>query len=483
MKKLHEMHNRKNQYPNRIVQFGEGNFLRGFVDWQIDILNEKYGFDSGIVLVRPINSDMPPSLNTQNGLYTSIIRGLNENGDLIKEYRVIESVNEEIAIYKDFDRYLKLAIEPSIRFIFSNTTEAGIVFDEKDKFEDRPQSTFPGKLTRFLFERYQAFRGAKEKGLVIIPCELIDYNGEKLKEIVFKYVDLWNLEESFKIWLEESNTWCSTLVDRIVTGFPWDEREELEKELGYSDNFMVTAEYFYLFVIQGPKWLEDEFKLKESKLNIKIVEDIKPYKMRKVAILNGGHTAIVPVSYLYGNNIVLETMDTTILEKYLKDLIDEEIIPTLDMEKSELEDFADSVLNRFRNPYIKHQLTSISLNSMFKYKTRILPQFLKYIEINNRLPKKMVFSLASLIVFYRGKRGEENIPLNDDQKFIDLYNNLWEQYDGTLESATNIGREILSLNEHWEENLMEIDGLEELLGNYIYSIDKRGIENSLEEVL
>lgn len=482
MKKLNEVYTREKKYPNKILQFGEGNFLRGFVDWQIDILNKKCNFDAGVVVVRPIDSEMPPSLNTQDGLYTSIIRGLDEKGDLSKEYTVIDCINEEIAIYKDFEKYMDLSKGEELRYIFSNTTEAGIVYDENDKFEDKPQKAFPAKLTRFLYERYTHFKGDKNKGLVIIPCELIDYNGDKLKEIVLKYVELWNLDNEFKTWLEESNTWCSTLVDRIVTGFPWTEREELEKELGYKDDFMVTAECFYLFVIQGPKWLENELKIKESGLNIKVVEDIKPYKMRKVAILNGGHTAIVPVSYLYGNDTVLETMETPILETYLKDLIDLEVIPTLDLPKDELDEFAASVLNRFRNPYIKHQLLSISLNSMFKFKTRILPQFLRYIELKNELPKRMVFSLAALICFYKGVRDGVEIPLNDDKIFIDLFKNLWIDFDGTQVKAKEIGDTILSLKEHWEENLLEIEGLSELLADYIYMIEKKGMKISLEEV-
>jgi tagaturonate reductase len=477
-----ETHTRKKVYPTKAVQFGEGNFLRCFVDWIIDRLNRGTDFNTGVTLLRPINTEMPPSLNTQDGLYTAIIRGINEKGELVKDYTVIESVNNEIAIYKEFDAYLELAKNPELRYIFSNTTEAGIAYNDKDRFEDRPQSSFPGKLTRFLFERYSEFAGDKNKGLIIIPCELIDYNGEKLKEIVLKYADLWNLEEGFKVWLEDANTWCSTLVDRIVTGFPWDEREALEKELGYKDNFMVTGEYFYLFVIQGPKWLEEEFKLNELPLNVKIVDDIKPYKMRKVAILNGAHTAMVPVSYLYGNNTVLETMETPVMEKFIKELIFDEIIPTLDMDKEELVDFANSVINRFKNPYIKHQLMSISLNSMFKFKTRLLPELLIYVEREKKLPKKIVFALAALICFYRGIRGEEAIALNDDKEFLDIYADIWTGYNGSLEEATEIGKSILGLENHWEANLLNIDGLVTLLGTYIHKITTMGMKDALEEV-
>ena len=295
---------RTRRYPEKIIQFGEGNFLRCFIDWQIDILNEKTDFNSGITVIRPIDYDSVPLLDTQDGLYTTVIRGINESGEAVKDYRLIQSVNREIPVYKEFDKYLKLAENPEIKWIISNTTEAGIVFDGNDKYEDRPQSTFPGKLTRLLHERYKLFKGSKDSGFIILPCELIDYNGEILKETVMKYADIWKLDSGFKEWLTEANTWCSTLVDRIVTGYPFSEKDELEKELGYKDNFITTGEYFYLFVIQGPEWLKNELKLDKVNMNIKIVDDIKPYILRKVGILNGAHTLMVPVAYLYGIDTV-----------------------------------------------------------------------------------------------------------------------------------------------------------------------------------
>lgn len=477
------MINRNNSYPTKIVQFGEGNFLRCFVDWIVEKLNKNTDFNSGVTIVRPINTQNPPSLNIQDGLYTTIIRGINEENKLIKEYSLIESVNNEIDIYNNFNDFLELARTPEIKYIFSNTTEAGINYNSSDKFNDKPQASFPGKLTRFLFERYLTFNGDNKKGLIIIPCELIDYNGEKLKEIVLKYADLWNLEDNFKNWLKNSNVWCSTLVDRIVTGFPQDEKEELKKELGYDDQFMVTGEYFYLFVIQGPKWLEKEFKLDEFPLNIKIVDNIMPYKLRKVAILNGAHTAMVPISYLYGNNTVLETMNTPIIEEFIRELIFDEIIPTLNMNQEELINFANSVINRFKNPYIKHQLISISLNSMFKFKTRLLPELLEYSKLKKELPKKIVFSFAALICFYRGIRNGEKINLIDDEKFLTLYSKLWNEYDRTLEGAEKIAKIILSLDSHWEVNLSDIDGLTSLLGKYIYEITENGVKSPLKEVL
>ena len=266
------------QYPTKIIQFGEGNFLRAFIDWQIDLLNERTDFNAGVTIVRPINTDFPPLLDTQDGLYTTIIRGLDEQGNIVKQSRIIRSINNELNIYQSYDEYLQLAHNLDIKFIFSNTTEAGISYNDNDKFDDCPPTSYPAKLTRLLFERFSIVNGDKEQGFIIFPCELIDYNGEQLKELVLKYARQWQLSEQFIAWLENANTFCSTLVDRIVTGYPRAEAAELEAELGYTDTFLDTAEYFYLFVIQGPQWLRQVFHLNQVNLNILVVDDIKPYK-------------------------------------------------------------------------------------------------------------------------------------------------------------------------------------------------------------
>ena len=297
------------QYPERIIQFGEGNFLRAFVDWQIDLLNEHTDLNAGVVIVRPIQSAFPPSLSTQDGLYTTIIRGLNEQGETVSESRLIRSVNREIDVYSQYDAFLKLAHNPDMRFVFSNTTEAGIGYHAGDKFDDAPAVSYPAKLTRLLFERFSHFNGATDKGWIIIPCELIDYNGDALRELVLRYAQEWALPAAFIQWLNEANHFCSTLVDRIVTGYPRDEAAALEAELGYHDAFLDTAEHFYLFVIQGPAFLARELRLDKYPLNVLIVDDIKPYKERKVAILNGAHTALVPVAFLAGLDTVGEAMN------------------------------------------------------------------------------------------------------------------------------------------------------------------------------
>lgn len=467
------------EYSERIIQFGEGNFLRCFFDWQIDKLNREQGLNAGVAVVRPIDYDTVPLLNTQDGLYTSIIRGINEKGEVVKDYKIVSSIKREIPIYKEFDEYLKLAHNPEMRFIVSNTTEAGIVYSDKDRYEDRPQNTYPAKLTRLLHERFTVFNGDMEKGFILLPCELIDYNGEELKRIVLKYAELWNLGEKFTEWLLKANTWCSTLVDRIVTGYPRAEKEELTKELGYEDTFMVTGEYFYLFVIQGPKdLLEKELHLKDAGLNILIVDDLKPYKMRKVGILNGAHTAMVPVSYLYGIDTVRETMENDELREFVEKAIDEEIIPALDMDKEELIEFKDAVINRFRNPYVKHMLIDIALNSTSKYKTRILPQVLETFRRTGKLPKRLLFSLAALIRFYKGVRENgETINLRDDKCFLDMYKELWAGNDYRKIVST-----VLGMKEHWETDLNTIDGMTDMVTLFLEKIDTVGLKEALKEV-
>ncbi|WP_047382896.1 tagaturonate reductase [Cetobacterium sp. ZWU0022] len=467
------------KYSEKVIQFGEGNFLRCFFDWQLDIINKNTDLNAGVAVVRPIDFDAVPLLDTQDGLYTAIIRGINESGQVVKDYTVISSINREIPIYKNFKEYLELAHNEDMRFIVSNTTEAGITFSSEDKYDDEPQATFPAKLTRLLHERFTVFNGDMTKGFILLPCELIDYNGEELKRVVLKYAELWNLGEKFTNWLINGNIWCSTLVDRIVTGYPRGEKEELEKELGYSDNFITTGEYFYLFVIQGPKdILTKELKLEGLNLNILIVDDLKPYKMRKVGILNGAHTAMVPVAYLYGIDTVREAMENDDLREFIESAIDEEIIPALDMDKKELEEFKDAVINRFKNPYVKHMLMDISLNSMAKYKSRILPQVLELNSRTGKLSKKLLFSLAALIRFYKGVRENgDAIQLRDDRHHLDMYKELWK-----TNNYNEIAKTVLGLESHWDTDLNAVEGMTDLVAKYLENIDKVGVAKALKEV-
>lgn len=487
MTEQNKLLNRKNRpgtvYPTKIMQFGEGNFLRAFVDWQIDQLNEQTDLNAGITVIRPIDFDGLPLLNDQDGLYTTVIRGIDESGAPVEHTRLIRSVNDEIPVYQNFDQFLSLAKEPQLQFIFSNTTEAGIAFNAEDQLGDQPASSFPAKLTQWLLTRYKHFSGALDKGLFIIPCELIDYNGEKLKEIVLRYCDIWQLESSFIDWVNEANTFCSTLVDRIVTGHPREEHQALQDKVGYNDQFMVTGEYFYLFVIQGPESLRQALRLDQCNLNIKIVDDIRPYKERKVAILNGAHTAMVPLAYLAGIETVGETMTDELMAGYVESLIFREIIPALDLPKPELESFAHDVIKRFQNPYIKHQLISISLNSMTKFATRLLPQLLKQIEKTGQVPKLMSLALAAQCLFYRGKRGEEVIELQDSPFWLEQFASLWQQFDSGSADLTTLVNNILSVKEHWGEDLSQIPGLSESISSHLSALMTEGVRQTVSKQL
>jgi tagaturonate reductase len=472
----------RQKYPVKVLQFGEGNFLRGFVDWQIDVMNKQGTFNGSVVVVQPRGQEKIEKLNAQDGLYTLYLQGM-KDGKAVQENSIITSISRGINLFNDYDQYLQLASNPELRFIFSNTTEAGLTFDETDRLEDRPQRSFPGKLTAFLYERYNAFQGDKDKGLIIIPCELIERNGEKLKEIVLKYAELWYLGDDFTAWIHEANTFCNSLVDRIVPGYPRDSIEEITEELGYKDNLLVVGEQYHLWVIEGPQLIKEEFPAHMAGLNTLVVDDLTPYRTIKVRILNGAHTAMTPVSYLCGINTVAQAIEDKVTGQFVKELIYDEIIPTLDLPKEELHSFAEAVLDRFRNPFMQHFLLSISLNSMSKFKTRDLPSLLDYYNRKRELPRKLVFSLAALISFYKGKRGEEEIQLADDQHVLDLFKVQWSQYNGTIDSIKDIVSNVLGYEKVWEMDLNQVPGLTAAITIDLFNIETKGMNKALESLL
>lgn len=481
MKLSKEIH-QHNKYPERILQFGEGNFLRAFADWMIDKMNKEGGFDSSIVVVQPLEQGLIDMLNEQDGLYTLYLNGI-KDGEAVREKTIIESISRGINPYKNYDAYLEIAKNPELRFVLSNTTEAGISFDGNDKLQDKPQNSFPGKVTALLYERYKYYNGNKEKGLIFIPCELIDKNGENLKKIILQYVDIWNLEEDFIQWIHEANTFCNSLVDRIVPGYPKDTIGEITQELGYADSLVVEGEQFHLWVIEGPEFVKDEFPAEKVGLNVLCVKDLTPYRTRKVRILNGAHTSMVSVSLLYGLETVRETVENDRVGKFVKDVIFEEVIPTLDLSKEELDYFANAVLDRFRNPFIKHFLISIALNSNAKFETRVLPSLLEYKNIKGELPKKLVFSLASLIRLYKNECNGKALGLKDNQEVLDRYKSLWDNYDGTPESMKIIAETILAQEKIWKMNLNGVEGLTDQVCEYLMKIEEVGMVEALNRVI
>ena len=382
------MSNNKAMYE-KIIQFGEGGFLRGFADWMIQKMTDVGVFDGKVVVVQPIEQGMCDMLTAQDCKYTHIIRG--SEG---VETSVIDVISRCVKPYEDWESYMALADIPSMRFIISNTTESGIVFNENDTVDKAPFVSFPAKLTMLLKRRFDKALG----GFIILPCELIDRNGDNLKKCVLAYADLFGFGEDFKAWVDKENVFTNTLVDRINTGYPKGE----ELNLGYEDNMVNTSEYFHLWVIETDYDIEKEMPFSKANLNVIVTKDkLEMYRTRKVRILNGAHTSLVPYALLSGLDTVKSCMDDETMREHIRKCVFDEIIPTLDLPKEELIDYANNVLIRFSNPYIKHYLSSIALNSVSKFKVRVLPSILEYNKRFNKLPPTLTFALAKLIEFYR----------------------------------------------------------------------------------
>jgi len=468
-------------YTDRVIQFGEGNFLRAFIDWQLDLLNEHTGLDAGVVVVRPRNTVARRSMNNQQGLYTTLIRGINDEGQVVSDTRLIRSVNREIHPVTEFDAFMALARDPAMRFVFSNTTEAGIALDPADTADSEPPASFPAKLTRLLLARWQHFAGAEDKGWVILPCELIDNNGQALRELVLHLAREWQLPAEFSHWVTQHNTFCSTLVDRIVTGYPED-APTLETKLGYHDEYLVAGEVYYQFIIEGPQWVAEELHLDHLVPNIRIVDDIAPFKARKVAILNGAHTAMVPIAFLAGLDTVGEAMDDPAVNDFINGILRQEIIPVLDQSPEELNRFADAVLNRFRNPFIRHQLSAIALNGMTKFRTRLLPALLAVIQQQGTPSPRLSFALAALLAYYRGEREGEKYTLQDDEHWLQRFKTLWAQQQNQQITPIQLVSEVLSEASHWGEDLSQYPELVASVSTQLDNIMALGMRAALAQI-
>lgn len=472
----------KNQYPERIIQFGEGNFLRAFVNWITDTMNKEGLFNGSSVVVQPIAHGMAKELNAQNGLYTLYLRGIKDKKP-VSEHTIIQSISRAINPYEDTKEYEALAISPDARFVISNTTEAGIIVNAADKLEDAPPSSFPAKVTAMLYKRYKHFNGDASKGFIFLPCELIDKNGEILKESILEYISIWKLEDEFKEWVCDNSVFCNTLVDRIVPGYPRDRMEEITQELGYEDNLVVEGEQFHLWVIEGANDVKDEFPADKAGLNVLFVDDLTPYRTQKVRVLNGAHTTMVPVSYLYGIDTVRESMEHPVIGRFIKEAMYDEIASVLPLPLEDVKQFADDVVDRFTNPFVKHYLMSISLNSMSKYETRVLPTLLEYNKANGELPTKLVFSLASLMAFYKGQRGSETIDVKDDEDILELYKGAWGAYDKNEIELKQVVEKVLAYKKNWKMDLNEVTGLNEKVTEYLGLILDQGMEKAVAQIL
>jgi len=479
--------------PVKAIQFGEGNFLRGFVDWMIHRMNAQQLFNGRVTVIQPIEHGAGEVLNEQDGLYTLLIRGVH-NGELVQERELVTSMHRVINPYQQYEAYLQTALNPRLRFVFSNTTEAGIVYSPQDRYEDVPPSTFPGKLTVWLHKRYEAFAGDPDKGVIVLPCELIDRNGDELRQIVLRLADEWKLGDAFIEWVTHHNFFLNTLVDRIVTGYPRDEIEELTQQVGYEDRCFVAAELYHLWVIEGDARFAQELPLAQAGLNVVWTEDMAPYRTRKVRILNGAHTMTALAAYLYGVDTVKACMDDPTLRRYMEIGINEEIIPALDLPREELLGYASAVLDRFANPYNKHYLLSISLNSTSKFKTRVLPSIKEYAARHHKLPRVLTFALASLIAFYRGTEIQDNqligtradgseYRVSDDPHALELFREAWSTYERTYASALDLARKLLGYVELWGEDLNRIAGLPERVASDLHAIVTDGMPQAIQGVI
>ena len=470
--------------PVKVLQFGEGNFLRAFVDYFIDIANEKTDFNGSVVLVKPIPFGSLDRFHEQDCRYTVILRGL-EGGQPVEKTRLITSVSDAVDAGSEYEKYAGFARVPSLRFIVSNTTEAGIVLDREDSFDACPPRSYPGKLTKFLFERAEHFDYAPDKGLVMLPVELIDDNGIMLKKCVLELAKIWNLGDRFIAWLNDACVFTSTLVDRIVTGYPRDDAASLCETLGYEDQLLDTAEPFGLWVIESPRDLSDELPLPSCGLPVIFTDNQKPYKQRKVRILNGAHTSFVPAAFQMGYDIVLDAMKDPLIASFMQDTLHQEVIPTLTLPKEDLLSFADAVTLRFGNPFIKHALLSICLNSVSKWRARCMPSLLVYEQQNGSLPERLTFSLAALISLYRGGslkdgkleclRDGQPYTLQDDAAVLSFFDENKSTPAAEL-AAAFIGRE-----DFFGPDLKAVPGLIDAVAAYLSEIEASGVRAVMEK--
>lgn len=471
--------------PERVLQFGEGGFLRAFADHFIDEMNEKAGFCGKVVLVQPRGGhpDISRAFQDQDGLYTLVLRG-RERGEAVSRQRVISCVSRCLDPKTDWDALLECAGNPDLRFILSNTTEAGITFDPACALTDAPPASFPGKLTALLYRRWQLGL----PGFWILPCELNDHNGDLLRACILRYAGHWQLGADFTGWLERENRICSTLVDRIVTGFPKAEAAAICQELGYEDALLDTGEVFASWTIEAPEALAEELPFRAAGLPVQLVKDHVPYKQRKVRILNGAHTSMVMAAYLAGRNIVRECMGDEAIQGFMRKTLYDEIISTLDLPREELEAFAADVEERFNNPYIDHSLLSISLNSTAKWKARVMPSLTEYVKRTGSLPRCLTFSFAAYIAFYHtaqergencllGRRGGETYEIKDDQWVLDFY------YDHRNDGARAIARAVVNHQRMWDGQLAALEGFETAVAAALERIETVGMYEAIKECL
>ena len=462
-------------YPERIVQFGAGNFLRGFTDWIIQMLNEQTDFASGVVVVK-VTPGTYPELEAQGGLFHVTLEGM-RNGVFHSETKRIDCLQRFVYPYIDFESYRALARQPEVRFLISNTTETGIRYDAQDHLADTPATTFPAKLTQFLHERFQHFEGDTGRGCIILPTELIVNNGDELRRIVLQYATQWELSPSFVAWVTEANLFCNTLVDRIVSGAPTAEQAQaLTERIGLEDRQLVMAEWYHSWVIEAPARLHDELPVRGTGLGVQIVTDVEPYRQTKVRILNGLHTSMLPLACFLGIETVHEAMNHPALKRWIQALVYDEIIPSMSLNQEELREFANAVLERFNNPTLKHRFASIALNTLSKVRVRLIPSIQAYQAQYGTLPPRLVLALAAIIRFYQGTWNGQPLPIQDEAWVMEWFAQLWQ----TPMSPAERAQAVLSNEALWGENLLNVDGLPHALAEALTRLEAETLLSLLQ---
>lgn len=483
MKNVSELYTRPSR-PVKILQFGEGVFLRAFADYAVDIANEENNFNGNIAVILP-RSGKTDRFAKQNNIYTVCLRG-QQDGQVYKENRVITSIDSVISARDEYDAFMALAHEDALEFVISNTTDAGITYNEADQFSDCPPSTFPAKLTKFLYERYTYYQGDMQKGLVMVPTELNDDNGQLLKSCVLQYAALWNLDDAFTAWLASACRFVDTLVDRIVAGYPAGNIDAIQEELGYEDALLDQAEPFSLWVIGDPS-LADKFTIGSDKFHVEFTDNIQAFKEQKVRILNGAHTSMVLGAYLSGLDYVGQCMADPVVRRSLDQTVFGEIVPTVDLPREKAEAFAKAVYERFENPFVNHALLAISLNSISKWKGRVLPTFKDSVAATGKLPKWLTYSLAALLAFYRsteegdgcliGSRAAGNTyEIHDDAAKLAFIK------ENAAKPTAEYVQAVMSRSDFWGEDLTAIAGFADAVAAHIDRMAEVGVKAHIEEL-
>lgn len=468
------------QKPLRILQIGGGNFLRAFLGWMVETANREAAFDGDILIVKPTRRGSYDALRAQRGGYHVWVRGISK-GMAVSELLPVQCVRDIINPYTDWDAFLQSARIKTLRFVVSNTTESGIRYEPLNRPEQQAPDNFPAKLTWWLYHRFQHFRADKSAGCVILPCELISQNGEALKDCVTQYARSWDLGEDFSHWLTTANNFCNTLVDCIVSGYPSaDEAERLHREIGFADQLLVTSEPYRSWIVETRDFQESCLPQTRTPLGIHFVSDLQPYREMKVRILNGAHTLMVPTGYLAGLKTVQQCMEDKQMKVFVDGLMDE-ICSVVPLPASEVQVFRAQTLERFRNPFLHHELLSISLNSIDKFKTRVLPTLVDYVDKQGVLPDHIVFAFGALLIFYKGISTSGPIPLSDSTNIIETFRKVWETSDGSREAVTSICDSLLRNKDFWGRDLTHIPGLKDRVSRVVYHLESEGMREAMRK--